>query len=157
MLPLKLCYSPSNYSPFFTRMAKEAKIVRISNLNPPAAGPLSCHRFELRVQWSDLRCRWIELRSAACGILAYHTSVQPLQLDDQYNRVRVHVLEKKVVQCPPELMWNALFLLLCLHLLQQNCLLVFKRHQQMVRWYGLCFESWYEHWLDNPFASREDH
>ena len=159
MLPLRLCYSPSNYSPFLTKMAKETRIVRIPNLNPLAVtGPSSCYQFETRVQWFGLVCRWIELRSVACGILAYHTSVQPLQIYNQDDQVPVYVLEKRVVQCPPYQMWNSLFILPCLHLLlHQHCLLGFKRYQQMVRGYGLCFGSLFEHWLDNPLASREDH
>ena len=160
MLPLKLCYSPSNYSPFLTGMAKEARVVRILTLNPPAttaADPLSCHQSETRLQWSSLLCRWIKLRSVACGILAYCTFVQPLQWDDQNDRVPVHVFEKRVVQCPSELMWTALSLLPCPHLFHHHCLLGFKRYQQMVRGYGLCFGLLFEHWLDNPLASREDH
>ena len=157
MLPLKLCYSPSNYSPFLTGMAKETRIVQIPNLNPPAVGSSSSHQFETRVLWSGLLGRWIELRSVACGILAYHISVQPLQLDDQDDWVPMHVLKKRVMQCPSELMWNALFFLLRLHLLQQHCLLGFERHQQMAWKYGLCFKSWFKHWLDNPFVTREDH
>ena len=130
MLPLKLWYSPSNYSPFLTGMAKEARIVQILNLNPPIpTGPSSCHQFETRVQWSGLRCRWIELWSVACGILAYHTFAQPLQWDDQDDLVPVHVLEKMVVQCSPGLMWTFLSLLPCPHLLPQHCPLGFEKYQ----------------------------
>ena len=160
MLRLKLCYYLYNYSPFFTRMAKEARTVWIPNPSSPAvvsASPSSCCQFETIVQWSGLGCRWIELRSLACVILVYHTFGQSLQWDDQDDRVLVHVIEKRVVQCPLELMWTSLSLLPCSHLLPQHYPLGFKKYQQMVRWYGICFGSWFEHWLDNPFASREDH
>ena len=52
MLPLKPSSSPSNYSPFFTRMAKEARMTQIlirSSLVVAVAALSSCHRFGMKV------------------------------------------------------------------------------------------------------------
>ena len=57
MLPLKL-YCPSNYSPFFTGMAKETRMYRTLNLTLAPASS-SCHQSETKGQWSGLQGRWI--------------------------------------------------------------------------------------------------
>ena len=60
MLPLKPSSSSSNYSPFFTRMAKEARMTQIlirSSLVVAVAALSSCHRFGMKVQWFSLQHR----------------------------------------------------------------------------------------------------
>ena len=53
MLPLKLCSSPSNYSPFFTGMAKEARTLQSLIQSPLVvviAALSSCRQSEMRLQ-----------------------------------------------------------------------------------------------------------
>ena len=95
MLPLKPSNSPSNYSPFLIRMAKEARVTQIlirSHLLASVATIFSCHRFWMKVQWFGLWHRWIDLWCSSHAFLACYTSAQLSPWDDQGDRVLVWVL-----------------------------------------------------------------